>query len=164
MAIDAHLKIEGAFEVKGESTVKNHTEEIQVLSYSIGVSNPGSRHEATGGGTEKGNFGDMSFMKKTTKASPLLFYAAASGKHIDKATLYVQKAGGDDPVVYLEIKMTDCLVSSWQTSGSDGGESGMDSFSLNFAEIEIIYRGQKKDGTPEADVTQGWKVAVGEKV
>jgi type VI secretion system secreted protein Hcp len=164
MAIDAHLKIEGAFEIKGDSTVKGHEDEIQLLSYSFGASNRGSRHEAKGGGTEKGDFGDMSFMVKTSKATPLLFLAVASGKHIDKATLYVSKSGGDDPVVYLEVEMTDCLVSSWQTSGSDGGESGMESFSLNFAEVKVIYRGQKADGTPEADVTQGWKIAVGEKV
>jgi type VI secretion system secreted protein Hcp len=164
MAIDAHLKIEGAFEIKGESTVKGHEGEIQLLSYSFGASNPGSRHEATGGGTEKGNFGDMSFMVKTSKATPLLFLAVASGKHIDKATLYVSKAGGDDPVIYLEVEMTDCLISSWQSSGSDGGDSGMESFSLNFAEVKVTYRGQKADGTPEADVTQGWKIAVGEKV
>jgi type VI secretion system secreted protein Hcp len=164
MAIDAHLKIEGAFEIKGESKVKGHEDEIQLLSYSFGASNPGSRHESTGGGTEKGNFGDMSFMVKTSKATPLLFLAVASGKHIDKATLYVSKAGGDEPVVYLEVQMTDCLISSWQTSGSEGGDSGMDSFSINFAEINVIYRGQKADGTPEADVTQGWKIAAGEKV
>ncbi|WP_394887175.1 Hcp family type VI secretion system effector [Mesorhizobium sp. AaZ16] len=164
MAIDAHLKIEGAFEIKGESKVKGHEDQIQLLSYSFGVSNRGSRHESTGGGTEKGDFGDMSFMVKNSKALPLLFLAAASGKHIDKATLYVSKAGGDDPVVYLEVEMKDCLISSWQTSASEGGDVGMETFSLNFAEVKVTYRGQKADGTAEPDVTQGWKIAVGEKI
>lgn len=162
MSIDAFLKFEGK-EIPGESRQKEHEGQLEIQSFSFGAHNGGSRHTGTGGGVGKGDAGDLSCMMKSDKAGPLLLLACLSGEHFDKATLYVRKAGGDEPVTYMEVEMEHILVSSYQTGGSAGGET-MDSFSLNFATINFIYRPQSQTGTPEADVTQGWDLGAGAKL
>lgn len=162
MAIDAFLKFEGK-EVPGESVVKGHEGELQIQSFSFGAHNAGSRHTATGGGVGKGDAGDLSVMMNTDKSGPPLWLACMSGEHFDKATLFVRKAGGEEPVTYMEFKMEHILISSYQTGGSSGGDT-MDSMSLNFSKMEYTYRPQSATGTAEPDVTQGWDIAVGEKM
>jgi hypothetical protein len=51
------------------------------------------------------------------KASPALFLACANGKHLSSAVLTVRKAGKGQQE-YLVLKLTDVMVSSYQTSGS----------------------------------------------
>lgn len=58
---------------------------------------------------------------------------------------------------FLEIKMTDVLISSYQQGGSDDGVP-TDNFSLNFAKIEFKYYPMNRDGTLGAPVTGGWDV------
>lgn len=163
MPLDSFVKIEGE-DVEGECTVKGHEKQLQLESFSFGASNSGSRHSATGGGVGKGSVMDLMCSMNMDKASPLLMKACAAGDHFDKATLFARKAGGDEPVTYMEIEMKDILISSFQTGASTGAETSMVNFSLNFATISFIYRPQKADGTPDADVTQGWDIAKGEKL
>ena len=60
---------------------------------------------------------DFHFMMKVNKASPKLMLACASGEHIKKAVLTCRKAGKDQQE-FLKITLTDVLVSSYQTGGS----------------------------------------------
>jgi len=165
MAIDALLKFEGKISIPGESVVDGHEGELDITSFSWGVTNAATRHMATGGGKGKGDISDLHLMHSTDKSGPMLMICCASGDHIDKATLTVRKAGGTDegPLDYIKLEMTDVFVSSYQTGGSSGGDTG-DSFSLNFATINFIYTPQSKEGGGEGDVTQGWDVAKGKKL
>jgi type VI secretion system secreted protein Hcp len=162
MAIDAFLKFEGGNpEIKGESVVPGHTEELQIQSFSYSVSNSSSRHLATGGGVGKANHGDMSFMMFTDKSTTTLFASVSLGSHIDKATLVVRKAGGTEPVDYLKYEMEKCVITSWSTSGANGSEQATDSFSINFAKLTIIYTPQAEGGSGEGEVTQAINIAEG---
>jgi len=54
-------------------------------------------------------------------------------------TVLIETAEGDN-VEYYTITMSDVLVSSYQSSGSAGGDTvPMDTFSLNFAKIDYDY-------------------------
>jgi type VI secretion system secreted protein Hcp len=162
MAIDAFLKFEGgSLEIKGDSVVEGHKDELQIQSFSWGVSNSGSRHMGTGGGTGKGNFGDMSVMMFTDRSSPALMLAVGTGAHIDTATLVVRKAGGDEAVDFLKFTMTDCLVSSWSTSGSNGSDVSTDSFSVNFAHVQFEFVPQGAAGGAEGSVSHAFDIAAG---
>src|ERR1041384_8656459 len=90
MAMDMFIKIG---ELKGESRDKVHKDEIDVLAWSWGVSNSGSAHVGGGAGAGKCNVQDVSFTKYIDKSSPDLMLACCNGKHFDKATLIVRKAG-----------------------------------------------------------------------
>ena len=52
---------------------------------------------------------------------------------------------------------SDCLVSSFQTSGSGSSDViPMESISINFSKIEIEYKEQKADGAVGAPVKVGY--------
>ena len=59
MAVDVFLKIG---DIKGESKDSKHKGEIDVLSWSWGVSQTGTMGIGGGGGAGKANFSDLSFM------------------------------------------------------------------------------------------------------
>ncbi len=71
MAVDAFLKIEG---IAGESTDKKHKDQIEILSYNHGVSQPstGTASSAGGGTSGRCEHRDFTVVKELDKASPLI--------------------------------------------------------------------------------------------
>jgi type VI secretion system secreted protein Hcp len=148
MAFDAFLKIEG---IKGESTDKGHPDEIEISSFSWGVTNTGSASSGGGGGAGKAVAQDFQFTSGLSKASPSLMLACATGRHFQTATLTCRKAGGSNEVEFLKIKLSDVIVSSYQTGGEAGGDADVptDQFSLNFAKIDFLYTQPRTGETVE---------------
>jgi type VI secretion system secreted protein Hcp len=144
MAVDVFLKLG---DIKGESKDSAHAGEIDVLSWSWGVSQTGSMSAGGGGGAGKANFNDLSFMHSLDKSSPVLMKACATGEHIKDGVLVSRKAGKGQQE-YLIVKMTDILVTSVQPSGSS--EHPMESVSMQFAKVDLEYKPQKQDGTLDA--------------
>lgn len=154
MAVDMFLKLDG---IDGESTDDKHRGEIEILSYSWGATNSGTAQQGGGGGRGKVSIQDFNITKKVDKASPKLFLACATGEHIPQATLAVRKAGAQQQE-FLKIKMTDLLVSSYQTGIGQGGDVPTDQVSFNFAKIEFEYRTQSTDGTVVSPTQACWDV------
>ena len=153
MASDYLLKIDG---IKGESSDAKHKDEIEIESFSWGATQTGSFAHGSGGGAGKVSFQDLHFTTNVNAASPTLAAHCADGTHIKLATLTVRKAGKEQQEYYI-IKLSDALVSSYQSGGHSGANSvPTDQFSLNFAKIEFEYKLQKPDGTLGAGVKMGW--------
>ena len=146
MASDIFAKIG---DIKGESLDDKHKDEIEVLSWSWGVSNAGSMAHGGGGGEGKASFSDLSFTHKIDKASPVLMKACATGVHIKEATITHRKAGKGQQE-FLIFKMNDVIVTSVQDS--DGGDDLTESVSIAFAKIDLEYRPQKRDGSLDAGI------------
>jgi type VI secretion system secreted protein Hcp len=151
-AVDYFLKIDG---IEGESTSDKHKGEIDVLSFSWGASQTASSTGA-GGGAGKVQFQDIHFTSNLSKASPKLMLACATGEHI-KEVILTGELSGKRGQKFLEIKLTDVLISSYQSGGSSG-DVPTDSFSLNFAKIEFKYFPVNKDGSLGEPVSSGWNV------
>lgn len=154
MAVDMFLKIDG---IPGESTDNNHKDEIDVLSYNWGESQP-APPASSAGGTAAGRVAmqDFHFAMRINKASPKLFLACASGAHIRNAILTVRRSGGN-PVEFLKWTLTDVTVGSYQTAtGAPAGEPPLEQISLRFAKIEVEYRPMKPDGSLDAPIKAGW--------
>jgi type VI secretion system secreted protein Hcp len=140
MAFDAFLKIDG---IDGESTAKKHEGEIEVLSFSWNISNTSTGSTGGGGGAGKAVPSDFNIVKHIDKASPALIVAVCSGEHIRDATFTVeQPRAGKAGEAFLKIKLTDVLISSYQTGGG-GNDLPTDQVSLNFAKINIQVRDDK---------------------
>ena len=146
MAVDVFLKL-GT--IKGESKDGTHKEEIDVLSWSWGISNPVDARAGAGKGAGKANFQDLNFMHSVDKASPVLMAACASGEHIKEGTLVSRKSGKGQQE-YLIVKLKEVFVTSVQPSGSS--EHPMESVSLSFGHIDLEYKAQKDDGSLDAGV------------
>ena len=156
MSGDMFLKIEG---IDGESIDDRHPGEIDITSWTFGMVQSGTTHVATGSGGGKVSVQDMHFTKLCDKSTPALMKHCCDGKHIPSATVTMRKAGGDDPVDYMVVKLKDIIVSSYQMSGSGGGDAVHDSFSLNFRQYEATYTQQEATGVAGAATSQGWDMA-----
>ncbi|MCW3055278.1 MAG: hypothetical protein JWN14_4448 [Chthonomonadales bacterium] len=133
MAFDAFLKIDG---IKGESTDKGHSGEIEIESFSWGVSAPTSN---TGGGAGVGKvvFSDLTIVKVVDTASPALFSTADSGKLLPAVQLTCRKAG-EKQQEFLVVKLTDATVSSYREGGNrHGGEFPTEEIAFSFHKIEM---------------------------
>jgi type VI secretion system secreted protein Hcp len=158
---DCFLKIDG---VQGESKDARHKGEIDVESYSWGMEQSGSMAYGGGGGAGKVAVRDFNFVMKMNKASPRLFLAAGTGQHFKEATLTCRKAGGEQ-VEFMIIRMTDLLVSSFQTGGAGNTDVvPTEQISMNFAKVEFEYKEQKADGTLGGSVKAGWDVKATKKL
>ena len=146
MASDIFAKLG---DIKGESGDSKHKDEIEVLSYSWGVTNSGSMAHGSGGGEGKATFHDLSFVHKIDKASPVLMQTCATGAHIKEAMITHRKAGKGQQE-YLVVKMNDVIVTGVTHGGSGDGDS--ENVSLSFAKVSLEYKPQKPDGSLDAGV------------
>jgi len=115
MAFDAYLQIDG---IKGESTDSEHKDWIEVLSYSTPIGQPA----AAAAGSTSGRVTHQPFqiVKRTDLASPKLYEMASTGKHIKEVIVELMRASGGTPVKYMEIKMTDVIISNVSSAGRGG--------------------------------------------
>ena len=150
MAVDYFLKLDG---IPGESTDAKHKGEIDVLAFSWGVSQSGSP-SGGGGGAGKAVFEDLLVVARTSKASPKLWLACASGQHLKSAVLTCRKPG-KAPFEFLTITLSDVLVSSYEIDGSDE-ELPLDQVALAFAKVETAYTPQDTTGKAQPPVKTGW--------
>jgi type VI secretion system secreted protein Hcp len=138
-ASDYLLEIDG---IKGESSDSKHRDSIEIESFSWGATNSGSAAKTI----------IFTLGKRIDKASPLLFLACAKGNHIPQATLTLRKSnssGGKSD--YYQVTLSDCLISSYQTSASGGSTSTpppTEQVSFNFQKITWTYTRLDEAGEP----------------
>ena len=155
MAGALFLKLEG---IDGEATDEAHPDEINVLSYSWGSSNPTTVTSGSGTSAGKVSVDDLNVVKYMDKASPNLWLRCCSGEVIPTGVLTVQRAGADKTQA-LVFELEKIFVSSYSTSGDAGsGELPVESATLSFNKITYKYTTQDRDGNPEAEVEVGWNV------
>ena len=148
MASDIFAKLG---DIKGESLDSKHKDEIEVLSWSWGVTNAATPAGTGGGaGAGKAKFQDFSFTHKIDKASPVLMQACATGVHLKEATITHRKAGKGQQE-FLIIKMNDVIVTALMDGDSSEGGSS-ETVSLAFAKVDVEYKPQKADGSLDAGI------------
>lgn len=153
MPADYFLKLDP--KVEGESTDSKHKGEIELESWSFGVSNTSSMLQGGGGGSGKSMPLDFHMTKKTDKATARLAQAVAMGDHFKSAIITVRKAGGTQQE-YLTITLSDVFISSYQAGGSGNGNLPMEQLSLNYSKILQEYKEQKPDGSLGGSVKLGY--------
>jgi type VI secretion system secreted protein Hcp len=146
MAADYFLKIDG---IKGESLADKHKDEIDILSFSWGVSQTGTRYGG-GGGEGKATFHDLSFVHKIDKSSPVLMQTCASGMHIKEATMVGEKSSDRGGGQFLKYTFTDVIISSYQDAASQAGDV-TNVAALRFASVKVeAAPGARVDVRPAA--------------
>lgn len=158
MATDNYLKIT---DIKGDSTVDGHAEEIELSGWSMGVTVPmGPR--TTGGSAAAGTsmHSDVQCSKPLDAASNDLAAACWTGKTIPEAVITVQKQGeaGGGKVDYMKFTLTDVVVSSYSRAGGDSS-TPVDSFSLNYATIKSEFFTTDAAGGSGGWQSKAWSVA-----
>ena len=114
------------------ATVEIEGQQLEVYSWSWGVSQVPAT-TGGGGGAGKASFQDLHFVAKVSKASPVLFQACATGKHLPTVIITARNDKGQQ---YLVLKLEDCLISSYSTGGSSGDSIPTESLSISFAKVD----------------------------
>ena len=147
MASDIFAKLG---DIKGESRDAKHKDEIDVLSFSWGVTNAGGMAPGGGGGAGKATFQDLSIVHHIDKASPKLMQACATGTHLKEATITHRKAGKGQQE-FLIVKMNDIIITS-VTHGGASGQPAPETVTLAFSKVDLEYRPQKADGSLDTGI------------
>jgi type VI secretion system secreted protein Hcp len=157
--VDFFLKLDG---IPGDSRDAHHKDEIDLESFSWGETNAVVRPGTGGTGSGKVQLEDLNVVMKLNKASPLLLKACASGQHIKEAVLTARRAVKQQ-LEFLVIKMSDVLVSSYQTGGGVSSEP-IDHVAFNFGRIELEFRSQNPEGSAGPPIRGGWDVKTGKSI
>jgi type VI secretion system secreted protein Hcp len=145
MAFDAYLKMDGITETLPGG-------EMELDSFSWGVSNSGTAGSTGGAGAGKASFQDFSFTLQAGKQSPKLFEAAVMWAHIHNATLTVT-----DKAEPISIHFTDVVITSYKLDegalgdrreGDGGPQLGApaESVSFNFLKVDYSVGGTTTSG------------------
>lgn len=157
MPVRLFLKIDG---IKGESTDVSHKDEIEVDSYSWGVSHTASTVRGSGGGAGRPAFVDVSFRVAQSIASPHLFLACVQRTHLQEAVL-TMRTSEERPVDHFVATFWDIIISSFHQDGMAEDDHGTDSFSMIFARIRI--ESIRENGT-DSPVIAGWDVTANKRI
>ncbi|MCY1211614.1 Protein hcp1 [compost metagenome] len=157
MSSDFHIKLDG---VKGESSHKDHKDEIEISSWSWNVSNASGAGSGGGSGKGKATPGEFNFTHTYDKASPVLAKNCVSGKHFKDMVMTCRKSG-EGQQEYLKVTLKEVFISSVGPGGAQGGDVH-EQVSCSFKDIEFAYKGQDDKGAGGGEVKFGWNVATTE--
>ena len=153
MAVRQYIKFDG---VEGESRARDHKGEIEVLSWSWGLT---AERPASGSGSASGRArpSDLRFMHVFDKASPLLARAGAAGTHFKEVVLTARKSG-EGQKDFLKVTMKEVFVTSvqWSSAESDGP---MEEVAVSPRHFAVEYQPQDSKGGLGAPVRFSWDIA-----
>lgn len=142
-AADIYIKIDN---IAGESVDTYHKGEIEILSWSWGLSQSGATHSGGGGGAGKVSLQDFHFTKYVDKSSPALFLRCATGEHIPVVTFRFARPEVTDGQDYYVVTLHDVTVTGVKSdrpqpvAGTMSSGIPTERVSLNFTKIEMQYR------------------------
>ena len=142
--------------IPGESTISGHQNEIEVLSYSTGVSNTGTAAGGSGGAAGKASFHDLSVTKFVDGTSPQFLLACATGKQLPTVELFGVRRAKGVLQEYLTLKLFNVIVTSVSSGGSAGDQRQVESLSFSFSKVEFTVRKLNSDGDLGSGVTVTW--------
>jgi type VI secretion system secreted protein Hcp len=142
--------------IPGDSTAKGHTNEIEVLSFQLGVTH--AIDPVTGLATGKAKFSEFTITKLTDRTSPLFFQASADGDKIKQVKLSLNRGGPSGgasvPPDYMKFTLTDVTVTSYHIVG--GSDPPTETIGFSYGQIVMSYTPQKPDGTLDVPISRGW--------
>jgi type VI secretion system secreted protein Hcp len=133
-------------QIQGDVTAEGYVGQIELLSFSHGLSHPQS---TTAGDTGKLSVAEITVTKPTDRASVRLIEAAVMGKVFAKAQITYARTDEARLVAYFVVDLTNARVSSVATSS--GGDRPMEQLSLAGEQIRWTFQPRT-----EEEVTFGW--------
>jgi type VI secretion system secreted protein Hcp len=153
MALEHYIKFDG---VDGESVSKDHKGEIEVLSWSWGLSSAVPQGTGRGGRAGRATPEQFTFTHLYDKASPVLASLAAAGRHVKQAWLSARKAG-EGQKDFLKVTMSDVVITGVHQSGDAEGID--ETVTASARQITFEYRQISAKGSLGGAVAFDWDIA-----
>lgn len=155
-------------DIKGESIVEKHIEEIDVVAWSWGMTQSGSASKGAGGGSGAADVQDLTITKRVDVASPIIAGYCITGSVIkgDAILTCIKVGGGDNPakpnkVEYIQMKMSGLVMISSFTAGQPEIVNGkptdlfLETVSLHFSKVDYDYTSQDDKNVAKKTVPSG---------
>lgn len=142
-------------EIKGDATAAGYEDQIVLQSTSFSAARmvtvpSGSTARETG----VPSFSELTCAKGFDIASTELFMQSISGASLEEGVLtYLQTDTEGNPQLYLEVTLTDPIVTSYAHSSS--GDKPYENFTLNFTKIKMAYTQYSGEAATKAS-PKGW--------
>jgi type VI secretion system secreted protein Hcp len=156
MAYSATLKLDG---ITGDSDMPNHHGEIDILSFSWGVSNA---YAVRGTDTTKNKvpFGEFSVMKSFDSSSSALNQKFQEATAIATAVITLHRQVRNISAPYLVYKFQQVYVTSMQIGPSGrAADSTVETVTFRFETGTVDYAPQTTPGAPGGSMNGGWDVS-----
>ena len=152
MAGNIFLKIG---DIKGECIEGSHKEWIDVDSYSEGLHS--NQSASYGGGSSLGTatYEDFTVTCQLDLAIPTLMQACSTSQHFPTAKLHAIKMSNDSSWMYLEVTMSDVMVTGVHFNGSLNQIPHVQ-VSLAFSKIKTQYWTQDSKGGKGVSTEAAW--------
>lgn len=154
MALDIFLRVGGPGQnlIPGESTDRDHRDEIDVRSFTWAV----TRSTTPGTGAGRPQRTDFEIEKRADRASPVLFGATVSGRAYPSAVLTVRQPGST-PNEFLRMIFNDLTFTGWQPFGSSSDTNrSLERVTFAFRAVAVEYTPIGADGRRLPPVREGW--------
>lgn len=133
--------------ITGDVTESSHTGWIELNSLQWGVGR--SISMATGSVSNQSpsvpSFSEVVVTKDSDDTSYKLLQQAYQGTGVPVVIDFVRTPGGASPVTYLEITLTNCMISGFSTSS--GGDAPSESLTLSYTAIQYMFTPTNADGS-----------------
>jgi type VI secretion system secreted protein Hcp len=136
--------------IPGESTTQGHENDIEVTSYSWGLSN----HKGSAKGA---SFQDITISKFFDAASPKLMLAAAQGTNLGHVVLSADKTTSGQSITVVKLELDNTVVTSFQ-NGVGAGAGISESISLQYSKITLSYFKQNPTGGTAPPIVACWNL------
>jgi type VI secretion system secreted protein Hcp len=143
------LKVDG---IAGESSNDRHATEIDVEAWSFGAVAGDASSVGVGAGSARPTLEPFAFEARLSTATPALFEACVTGRHIRSATLTGVRTSGDRATDFVTYALRDVTVTS-SRHGDDRSGAPFDRFTLKFRNITVTYTPQLPTGQSGPPVT-----------
>ncbi|MBL7998525.1 MAG: type VI secretion system tube protein Hcp [Candidatus Kapabacteria bacterium] len=161
---DLYLHITGP-DIKGDSTDNLNKGAIEFDSWQTGngMAITGSRSANGNASVGRPIFSELVISKQLDSSSPYLLQNCIKGTTIDQMIIRQYRASKTERVMFLEITMTECIISSYSMS-SPGEGIPSEVFSINYGKIQYKYTDTDKDtGQAANPVIQSYSLITNEK-
>jgi len=143
--------------VKGESMDAMHPNEIQLLSFDVGVANP---NKSAGDGDWKPDFPPLKVSVIPSRASPFMFKAACEGTLFKRLTISCRKSGaaktGQANGDYMQWRFHNVRVVDYQHKCED--DTPKEDVEFSYQVVEMVYIQQAQSGALDEMFQRGWMV------
>jgi type VI secretion system secreted protein Hcp len=131
--------------IPGESTAQNHTGWIDIAAFNWSEA---ERVIISGRAAGLPTIKDFVFVTETSKASPKLFLAVATGQLFNHAKLECWTSLGEtSQYEFLEFTFDKVIITSYSIAGSTPQNRPLDQFSISFGKISMTYWPINADGS-----------------
>lgn len=135
--------------IPGSSAEAGHQDEIEILSWNHGFTQPTSptRGTAGSGTVEQASHSNLAFSKYMDKSSTELLRASWSGRQFGKVILSAYRkdvfARDNQPVLYLQVTMEHVIISNVSISAG-AGDLPVENVRLDYGIIQYHYKDQQQ--------------------